>query len=497
MSPDFPPTPTLDLNSARAAFMMAWRFGARPAIESFLGQAPPSQRPALLQELLTIELEERIGRGERPSRAEYVPRFPDHEVVIQDVFRQLVFPQAAPALPALTLTVTDGPHRGRVFTIHGHDTFLVGRSRNVHFRLPDRYFSRVHFMLEVNLPFCRLTDMDSHNGTFVNGQRVQSIDLHDGDQIKAGHTILSVALTMPQGEPAALPPPAEAPQPQSEEKRPLPVIPGYTIVRELARGGMGVLYEAVRQTDGTRVALKTIVPAVAAASAVVERFLREARILCQLDHPHIVAFRDMGEAEGTLFFAMDYIEGTDAEKLLQEHGPLKVRAAVRLACQVLDALAYAHQRGFVHRDIKPANILLVEEGRKKKIVKVADFGLARVYSASQMSGLTVQGEVAGTYAFMPPEQVTDFRAALPAADQYATAATLYNLLTGRYLYDFPPSSIASLLMILTDNPVPLGRRLPALPARLGGVIHRALSRDPKDRFPDVSAFRHALLPFAR
>jgi serine/threonine-protein kinase len=507
MSPDPSPTSTLDLTNVRVAFMLACRAGDRPAIESFLGSTPEPQRSALLKDLLTIEVEERVGRGEQPSLADYLPRFPDYEALIQDVFRKLVplpssAPPEKPVVPGVTLTVIEGPQAGRVLTIQGHDTFLVGRSRNAHFQptARDRYFSRIHFMLEVNLPCCRLTDMGSHNGTFVNGQRVDSIDLHDGDQIKAGHTILSVALTMPPAEPTLTLPPVEpspaAVSPPPAEENALPDIPGYRLVRELGRGSMGVLYEAIRQSDGARMALKTIVPAVETASDVVERFLREARILCQLEHPHIVAFREMGEADKVLFFAMDYIEGTDAEKLLKEHGPLPVRTAVRLVCQVLDALAYSHAQGFVHRDIKPANILLAEK-EGEQIVKVADFGLARVYSASQMSGLTMQGEVAGTYAFMPPEQVSDFRSALPAADQYATAATLYNLLTDRYLYDFPLSSVASLLIILTKDPVPIGRHRPDLPARLGSVIHRALSREPKDRFPDVSAFRRALLPFAR
>jgi serine/threonine-protein kinase len=507
MGPNSLPASTLDLTNVRVAFTMAWRSGARPAIESFLESTLGPQRSALLGDLLAIEVEERVGRGEQPSPADYLPRFPGQEALIQDVFRTIVpVPSSAtperPVVPGLTLTVIEGPQAGRVFTIHGHDTFLVGRSRNAHFQLSarDRYFSRIHFMVEVNLPFCRLTDMGSHNGTFVNGRRVDTIDLHDGDQIKAGHTILAVALTMPPVEPALPQTPVEpssvaAPHSPDEEHT-LPVIPGYTLVRELGRGAMGVLYEAVRQADGSRVAVKTIVPAVATTSVVVDRFLREARILCQLDHPRIVAFRDMGEADKVLFFAMDYIVGTDAEKMLQQHGPLPVRVAVRLICQVLEALAYAHAHGFMHRDIKPANILIAEE-EGKKIVKVADFGLARVYSASQMSGLTMQGEVAGTYAFMPPEQVSDFRSALPAADQYATAATLYNLLTNRYLYDFPPTGTASLLMILTKEPLSIGRRRPELPTRLGAVIHRALSRESKDRFPDVSAFRRALLPFAR
>src|SRR6185312_13533101 len=113
--------------------------------------------------------------------------------------------------------------------------------------------------------------------------------------------------------------------------------------------------------------------------------------------------------------------------------------------------------GFVHRDIKPANILLAEEGDKKS-VKLADFGLARVYQESRLSGLTMQGEVGGTLAFMPPEQITDFRKAKPAADQYSAAAALYNLLTGHLLFNLPKAASQQFAQILQEEPIPIRQR---------------------------------------
>src|SRR5262249_31321071 len=155
---------------------------------------------------------------------------------------------------------------------------------------------------------------------------------------------------------------------------------------------------------------KTIVPSATSRRKLVDRFLREAGILRQLEHPHIVAFREMGEAGDRLFFAMDYVQGTDAGRLLQRDGPLAVARAVRLTCELLEALEYAHARGFVHRDIKPANMLVTEEGGREA-VKLADFGLARVYHASELSGLTLGGELGGTLAYMAPEQITHYREA--------------------------------------------------------------------------------------
>jgi serine/threonine-protein kinase len=408
--------------------------------------------------------------------------------------------------------VTEGPHRGQQFRFTGHETFLVGRSPLAHFQLSDkdRYFSRIHFMIEVNLPYCRLVDAGSRNGTYVNGRRVCSVDLHDSDHIRAGYTVLHVSLptvaphrktstavpgTAPPPGTALFSPPGTLPWVPDAPDTSLPVVPGFEIVRPLGRGGMGTVYEAIHQADGSRVALKTIVPAVVENPSAVTRFLREAGILRELDHPHIVRFLDIGEANEVLFFAMEYVSGTDAARLLLQRGPLPLPTAIALTCQVLEALAYAHDRGFVHRDVKPANILIAECAGQSH-VKLADFGLARVYQTSQLSGLTLSGAVGGTFGFMSPEQARSVRSARPQSDQYATAASLYNLLTGHFLYDFNQFEAFPLAVILTEDPVPIDRRRSDLPAGLVEAIHRATARDPADRFPDVQAFREALLPFA-
>jgi pSer/pThr/pTyr-binding forkhead associated (FHA) protein len=469
----------------------------------------------------------------------------------------------------ITLTVTAGPHKGQVFTFAGHDTFIVGRSKRAHFRLPvkDRYFSRVHFMVEVNPPHCRLMDLRSRNGSYVNGEQVTTADLKHGDEIKAGKTILSVSVeeddapvalpvasevsrenastpdtfaTVKPAEPGTPRPPEPAPaatprppvpssgptdpcrvclEPVSSGHRTSPLsrshpdlpplcprcqkeiqnhpqpVPGYHIVREIGRGAMGIVYLALRAADGNLVALKTIIPAGTPSSGDIQRFLREASILRQLDHPHIVAFRDQGEVNGLVYFAMDFVRGCDAGHLLKQNkGPLAIGRAVGLVCQLLDALAYAHSRKFVHRDIKPANILITEESGRE-VVKLADFGLARIYQASTLSGLTLRGEPGGTPAFMPPEQILNFREAKPPADQYSSAATLYNLLTDRLIYDPAGNLNLLLLMILQEMPVPIRQRREEIPEGLAVIVHRALAREPEQRFDDVQAMRQALLAF--
>src|SRR5262249_40746159 len=211
-------------------------------------------------------------------------------------------------------------------------------------------------------------------------------------------------------------------------------IKGSLIVREMGHGRRGVVSVALSEATGQAVAIKTITPAAAGTPAAVERFRREARTLRALNHPNIIALLDEGESNGILYFVMQFVEGTDASKLLRRDGPMTARRAIRLMGPALDALAHAHSHGFVHRDIKPSNLLVTETSGTEK-VWLADFGLARVYQASEMSGLTFNGDIGGTVAFMPPEQITEYRDAKPPSDQYAAAASLYNLLTGKYVYD--------------------------------------------------------------
>jgi serine/threonine-protein kinase len=272
-------------------------------------------------------------------------------------------------------------------------------------------------------------------------------------------------------------------------------IPGYQIVRELGRGSMGIVSLALDVATNKPVALKTLKPAISGSSTHVERFLREAKILSELVHPNIVPYSAMGETEGMLWFAMDFIRGTDAMRLLSKDGAFKISRAARLICQVLDALSFAHGKGFVHRDIKPANILVTQESGAE-VVRLADFGLARAYQSSQLSGLTMSGSMGGTLAFMPPEQLSDFRTVKPPADQYATAATFYTLITSQYVYELPPNDIQKqLLQILIEEPIPLRKRLPSAPKELEVVLKKALMRDPESRYPDMAAFRAALAKF--
>ncbi|HTU19962.1 MAG TPA: FHA domain-containing serine/threonine-protein kinase [Gemmataceae bacterium] len=400
----------------------------------------------------------------------------------------------------LKLTIISGPHQGQEFVFDGHDTFLVGRTKDAHFQLSydDPYFSRRHFLVEVNPPRCRLIDLNSRNGTLLNGVRVQTAEVADGDEIGAGHTVFKVQVLAPElveKETLALPVDSAAGTSTIDYQPSPSAVPGYRLEGELGRGGMGVVYRATRQRDGLAVALKTIVPAAGSSRKQIDRFLRESRILAELEHPNIVAFREVGETGGLIYLAMDLVDGPDLGARLKAQGAEDVRTAVRIVCQMLAGLAHAHAKGFVHRDIKPSNILIGRIGEKRQ-AKLADFGLARVYESSRISGLTMQGEIGGTPAFMAPEQVTHYRHVKPAADQYSAAATLYKMLTDRHTHDLPKDIGAQIALIVTVSPVPILERKPDIPAKLAEVIHKALSREPEERYPDVLAFRQELKRFA-
>lgn len=452
---------------------------------------------------------------------------------------------------SVRLVVTAGPHAGVEFAFDRHDTVLVGRTKDAHLQLSydDPYFSRRHFLVEVHPPRVRVIDLESRNGTRVNGQRVETAELKDGDTIKAGHTVFRVVVPPPDPDDlhtVALPPardpetrvlsllaawmehadrgeewpaerlcPPDAPElleplrQRIEEQQRLyrlrqgdvtrlvgpPSVPGIELSEEIGRGGMGVVYRGVRVSDGVTVAVKTITPAPGVGAKAVERFVREASVLAGLSHPHVVRHLDSGSAGGVVFLVMELVDGPDAGSLMKTKGPVAVPTAVRMTCQMLAGLGHAHARGFVHRDVKPAN-LLVGGRAGGRVVKVADFGLARAYDDCKLSGLTMQGEMGGTPAYMAPEQVTHFREVKPAADQYSAAATLYALLCGVPPIDLPKELARQIAVLVNATPVPVRDRRPEVPAKLAEVLHTALARDPADRFPDVNAFRTALLPFA-
>src|SRR5207244_10499588 len=259
----------------------------------------------------------------------------------------------------------------------------------------------------------------------------------------------------------------------------------YAIERELGSGGMATVYLADDMKHHRKVAVKVLRPELASAIGP-DRFLREIEIVAKLNHPHILALYDSGEADGFLFYVMPYVKGESLRHKLERERELPIDEALRITGQVASALGYAHDQGVIHRDVNPENILLYEGE-----AMVADFGIALAVSAAAGERLTETGLVVGTPEYMSPEQALGERELHARSDVYSLGCVLYEMLAGEPPYTGPTAQ-AVIAKRLTD-PVPAVRRLrDAVPAGVEPTLMRALASVPADRFASAGAFAEAL-----
>ena len=261
--------------------------------------------------------------------------------------------------------------------------------------------------------------------------------------------------------------------------RALPSVPGYEVLGELGRGGMGVIYRARQVRLNRPCALKMILAGDYAGAEAVVRFLAEAEAVARLRHPNVVQVYSLGDHQGRPFVELEYVEGGSLAARL-DGTPRPPREAARLVEAVARAIAEAHRLGIVHRDLKPGNILMAADGAPK----VADFGLAKWLQAD--SGLTRTDVVMGTPSYMAPEQAEGRAKRVgPAADIYALGAILYDLLTGR-----PPfraaTPLATLEQVRTAEPVPPSRLVPGLPRDAETIALKCLEKDPAKRYASAA-----------
>jgi serine/threonine-protein kinase len=250
----------------------------------------------------------------------------------------------------------------------------------------------------------------------------------------------------------------------------------YRIGRTLGKGGMGSVYEAVDATSGQRVAVKALSPQLAAAEGFRERFEAEIESLKQLQHDGIVRLYGYGEHEGVLFYSMELVDGPSLEQEINDGRRFDWQETLTLAIQVCRALKHAHDHGIVHRDVKPANLLLDKEGR----VKIADFGIARLFGATQ---LTNAGGILGTADYMSPEQA-DGGVVTDRCDQYALGCVMFAALAGRP--PFRAKTMPEMLQLQRfAEPDPVRRYATETPEQLERLIRQLLSKDPAERFPNA------------
>jgi serine/threonine-protein kinase len=249
----------------------------------------------------------------------------------------------------------------------------------------------------------------------------------------------------------------------------------YTLDHEVGAGGMATVYLATDDKHDRKVALKVLKPELAAVLGP-DRFPREIKIVAQFNHPHILSLYDSGESDGFLYYVMPFVEGESLRQRMRRDGQLPIGDAVRILREVVDALAYAHERGIVHRDIKPDNVMI--SGRH---AVVTDFGVAKAVSAAGGEKLTTVGVAVGTPTYMAPEQAMGEVNVDHRADIYAVGALGYEMLSGKPPFDGPTAQ-AILSAHVLEQPPDLRERRPAVPPVLADALRRCLAKDPADRW---------------
>ncbi|MHC5740951.1 MAG: protein kinase domain-containing protein [Nostoc sp.] len=447
----------------------------------------------------------------------------------------------------IILTVIQGQLLGQQYIFDCRSSCIIGRSADCNPQLPDdenhRGISRYHCLLDINPPDIRVRDFGSKNGTYINGKNIgqrqrnqtaeeavklqfPEYDLQTGDEINLGHTVFKVSIEVHHKSinlPTLIPDDVTVNNNPLQQAyfldiikyflnlaesgdRNLKAISGYNLVKLLSTSEFGEVYLAQHNQSGKFIALKVMLPAVAANDFAVQMFLRETENTKALQHPHVVQLMDCGFSDIIFFFTMEYCEGGTVWDFMQQlDGRLSVDIAVPIILQILDALEYAHNvelpyvkladgkfgkgKGIVHRDLKPSNIFLTNiDG--KLVAKIGDYGLSKAFDLAGLSGQTLTGTQAGTPVFMPRQQVLNFKYAQPEVDIWAVAACLYNMLTGCFPRNFTGDPF---LAVLQNNPIPIRQRDATIMQPLAQVIDLALIDKPEIHFKSAAEFKQALL----
>lgn len=280
----------------------------------------------------------------------------------------------------------------------------------------------------------------------------------------------------PRGAAPAAPPRGTDHQPAS-----LPDIEGYTVLREIGRGGMGLVCKAVQRSTQRVVAIKLLLEGPFASEAARRRFEREIALAAQLKHNNIIPIYDSGQAGGRMFYAMEYVHGVNLADFVRDQKP-SLQDRLRLFVKVCHAISHAHQRGVIHRDLKPSNILVDGDGEPR----IHDFGLAKAGSVPDMM-LSVTEHLVGTPAYMSPEQVAGDPSGIDIrTDIYSLGVILYELLTAQPPYDVKGSLSAVLNNIQHAEPTPPSKVNRGVDDEIETIVLKALEKRKEDRYQSVA-----------
>ena len=271
----------------------------------------------------------------------------------------------------------------------------------------------------------------------------------------------------------------------------------YRVLAKIGHGGMGAVYRVEHLAMSKQAAMKVLHPTLGGEAELIARFRREADAVSRLSHPNTVQVFDFGRTPRFVYLVMELVRGEDLGTILRRDGPLPWRRVRAIVAQVCEALAEAHEAGIVHRDLKPENLLLTRGRDGRDVVKVVDFGLAKLRDVEEANAVTARGSLVGTPYYMSPEQIRAEEAD-GRSDIYSLGAVMYRMLTGQPPF-VAPTPVAVLTMHLTDELAPPSQRAGERATELGidgavdALVMRAMARAPEERFATVDALREALL----
>lgn len=357
------------------------------------------------------------------------------------------------------MVVERGNEKGAELLFREKDgVYVVGRSNRCDLVLTDFLVSRKHFRLMRKGDLATVRDLNSHNGTFVNGARISGETmLCPGDTLRAGETLFSFLADDQSNEG------------EFAGRR----LADYLVQGRLGVGGMGEVYRAVQTTLGRQVALKILSPELTTDRTFVERFLSEARAAGKLNHPNVVQVHEVGAADGVFFYSMEYVDGGSVQELIARRRKLDPVRACEIVVQAARALEYAEKVGLVHCDVKPDNLMRTADGE----VRLADLGIAKMRNSKGKAAQV--GGVFGSPHYMAPEQARG----LPLdhrADIYSLGVTFYRLLAGRVPFTGKDARAIMEKQVFSDPP-PLRKYVSDVPPRVASLISRMMRKKPQDR----------------
>ena len=390
--------------------------------------------------------------------------------------------------------IVDGIDAGVEKELPDEGSVTIGRRSSCDLVLRVDSVSREHCRIEVSDGAYWLYDNGSSNGTLLNGLRIEKAKLVHGDVITldrvtleyleeadSAHTREMIREFVVQNRP-------DVDGTYTAENSLIgKTLKHYKVLSVIGEGDMALVYKARDERNSDIVALKVLKRGETVDQENLQRFLKEFKTGSKLNHPNIMQVYEIGEVDGTYFIAMEYINGSSLQEILDEKGRLSAEGTLKIGIQVAKALEFAFSQRIIHRDIKPENILISREGE----VKITDLGLAKELKRYVSVNITKTGEGIGTLHYMSPEQVENTRDVDQRADTYSLGATLYECLCGQPPFD--EVGVWKFVEAINEKPPPnLNDRVPNLHPEVWPVVERALAKRPEERQQTPTEFREEL-----